>query len=472
MQPNTPHAPSEAPSKPVDVRGVFSTQEIRRVGTGTTTRKTVQKTFWFVEQKGDEIECQPLNPNYIPSGPKRKISMDELIAKFSPEPEFYMNSVFPKMQELKKTVASADKQRESGNNFTAEYEYSRALKVDEENVRANFGIGLTYLERGDKAKAQDIFERLVKLEAAFQPEHKHLFNDFGINLRKSKMLPQALEYYKRAQELSPNDENLYMNIARVQLETHEIDDCITNLLKALSLDPHHAPSLKFVAWLIKKNMVPEKRKAEVAAAIAASKNAPAKPADPQPQQAAAQSVQADQLPPAAPAAAPAATPPAAQATAPAPAAAATPAPQGTPPRPAAPSAPAAAPAAPSKAAPAPHPAAAHPTAQRPAAQHKAGPPVLPVKNLGSVAAKPAAPAGAAKPLPQGAHPRPAAPAAPAAAPAATSKAPAPHPAAAQATAPAAAAKPAPAPVPPAPAAPAPAENAPKEDAFKALDGLF
>ena len=233
MQLNTPHAPSAAPSKPVEVRGVFSTQEIRRVGTGTTTRKTVQKTFWFVEQKGQDIECQPLNPNYIPSGPKRKISMDELIAKFSPEPEFYMNSVYPKMQELKKTISSADRQRENGNNFTAEYEYSRALKVDEENVRANFGIGLTYLERGDKAKAQDIFERLVKLDGAFQAEHKHLFNDFGINLRKNKMLTQALEYYKRAQELSPNDENLYMNIARVQLENHNIDDCIANLLKAL-----------------------------------------------------------------------------------------------------------------------------------------------------------------------------------------------------------------------------------------------
>ena len=276
MQLNTPHAPSAAPSKPVEVRGVFSTQEIRRVGTGTTTRKTVQKTFWFVEQKGQDIECQPLNPNYIPSGPKRKISMDELIAKFSPEPEFYMNSVYPKMQELKKTISSADRQRENGNNFTAEYEYSRALKVDEENVRANFGIGLTYLERGDKAKAQDIFERLVKLDGAFQAEHKHLFNDFGINLRKNKMLTQALEYYKRAQELSPNDENLYMNIARVQLENHNIDDCIANLLKALSLDPHHAPSLKFVAWLIKKNMVPEKRKADLAAAIAASKKAPEK----------------------------------------------------------------------------------------------------------------------------------------------------------------------------------------------------
>lgn len=439
MQLNTPHEPSAAPSKPVEVRGVFSTQEIRRVGTGTTTRKTVQKTFWFVEQKGQDIECQPLNPNYIPSGPKRKISMDELIAKFSPEPEFYMNSVYPKMQELKKTISSADRQRENGNNFTAEYEYSRALKVDEENVRANFGIGLTYLERGDKAKAQDIFERLVKLDGAFQAEHKHLFNDFGINLRKNKMLTQALEYYKRAQELSPNDENLYMNIARVQLESHNIDDCIANLLKALSLDPHHAPSLKFVAWLIKKNMVPEKHKADLAAAIAASKKAPEKT----PEAPAAQ-----QTPPAAaaaPAAAPAAQHPA------------------TPPA-------AAAPAAQQRPAPAPQTTAApvaaaqaqpHAAAARPPQTQKAGTPIVPVKNLG---AAPAAARAAVPPVP----PPPAQQAARLAA------APTPAPRPAPAAAPAAPVPPVP-PAPaaaPAPAAPAAEGEEPKEDVFKGFDGLF
>ena len=430
MQLNTPHAPSAAPSKPVEVRGVFSTQEIRRVGTGTTTRKTVQKTFWFVEQKGQDIECQPLNPNYIPSGPKRKISMDELIAKFSPEPEFYMNSVYPKMQELKKTISSADRQRENGNNFTAEYEYSRALKVDEENVRANFGIGLTYLERGDKAKAQDIFERLVKLDGAFQAEHKHLFNDFGINLRKNKMLTQALEYYKRAQELSPNDENLYMNIARVQLENHNIDNCIANLLKALSLDPHHAPSLKFVAWLIKKNMVPEKRKADLAAAIAASKKAPEKK-------------------PEAPAAQPSAAAPAAQRPATPPPAAQRPA---TPP-------PAAAPAAQQRPAPAPQAAAAPAAMPTPPQAQKAGTPIVPVKNLG---AAPAAARAAVPPLP----PPPTQQAA------RLTPAPTPAPVPRPAPAPAAPMPPPPAPAPAPAAAPAAEGEEPKEDVFKGFDGLF
>lgn len=248
----------QAPAK-AEVRGVFSTQEVRKVGTGTTTRKTVQKTFWYVEQKGNEVECQPLNPNYVPSGPKRKISMDELIAKFSPEPEFYQMSVYPKMREMDKMVIKGDSHREKGETFAAEYEYKRALKVDEENVRANFGIGLTYMERGEKEKAENIFGRLVKLEGAFEPEHKHLFNEFGINLRKSKMLPQAVEYYQRALQLSKEDENLHTNLARALLETKNIDGCLDHLFKALDLAPDHAISLKFLNWMVKKNLVPAER---------------------------------------------------------------------------------------------------------------------------------------------------------------------------------------------------------------------
>ena len=242
-----------------DVRGVFSTQEIRKVGTGTTTRKTVQKTFWFVEQHGDVIECQPLNANYVPSGPKRKISMDELIAKFSPEPEFYQMSVYPKMREVEQSVNKGDSHREKGETFAAEYEYNRALKVDVANVRANFGIGLTYMERGELDKAQDIFDRLLKLDGAFDAEHKHLFNEFGINLRKNKMLAQSVEYYQRALELTANDENLHMNLARVLLEMKDMEGCLEHLFSALTLAPRHEVSLKFLAWLLQKSLVPAEK---------------------------------------------------------------------------------------------------------------------------------------------------------------------------------------------------------------------
>ena len=263
---------ADAASQAPEIHGVFSSQEVRKVGTGTTTRKSVHKTFWFVEQHGSEIVCQPLNTNYVPSGPKRSITMDELLSKFAPEPEFYQNSVFPKMQELYTTVQRGDEHLQKGENFSAEHEYNTALKIDCDNVRANFGIGLTYLERGDTSKAQNIFDRLVKLDSAFEDEHKHLFNEFGIQLRKNKMTAQAIAYYTRALELTQNDENLYMNLARAYLENNDMHPCIDNLLKALELAPQHLPSLKFLVWLLQKKLVPQERLADVNTAISHAQN--------------------------------------------------------------------------------------------------------------------------------------------------------------------------------------------------------
>ncbi|MBQ7738127.1 MAG: tetratricopeptide repeat protein [Desulfovibrionaceae bacterium] len=253
---------SQNSSGSTSIHGVFSSQEVRKVGTGTTTRKSVHKTFWFVEQHDDEIVCQPLNTHYVPSGPKRTITLDELLAKFAPEPEFYQSSVFPKMQQLNKKIEEGDEHREKGETFSAEHEYQNALKIDCDNVRANFGIGLTYLERGDKSKAQNIFDRLVKLEGAFEEEHKHLFNEFGIQLRKNNMVAEALAYYGRAIEITKTDENLYLNMARAQFENHDIDKCLENLFLALRLAPTHDVSIKFLGWLLHKRLVPEERRDE------------------------------------------------------------------------------------------------------------------------------------------------------------------------------------------------------------------
>ncbi len=248
---------SDALKKSMDdrekIKGVFSTKNVSKVGTGTTQRKTIQKNYWMARELDDgQIELQILNKNYVPSGPKSFISKDELLESYSPEPEFYTHTVYPKIREVQKKVARGDRHRKQGEPFSAEFEYSNALKVDEENIRANFGIGLSYLDRGEKDKADDIFQRLVKLDAAFETEHKHLFNDFGISLRKNEMLDQCLEYYNRALELTQEDEHLYYNIARVYMEKGDIKNTVSHLNKALDLNPDFELGQKFMKYLKKK----------------------------------------------------------------------------------------------------------------------------------------------------------------------------------------------------------------------------
>ncbi len=254
--PRQPAAPGEAATPRRDrIKGIFSTQAIQKVGTGTTTRRTIQKTYWFVEEETPgSLEIQPLNKNYVPSGPKRRISMEELLEKFSPEPEFYISTVYPRMRELNMVIQKGEKHREKGEIFSAELEFGQALAVDEENIRANFGLGLTYLDRGEANKADDIFQRLVRLDAAFEKEHKHLFNEFGMNLRKNKMLDQALDYYQRAENLAVRDDHLMFNIARAFFDKKAYDKAMEYLLKALELNPEHTESRRFAAFLEEKGL--------------------------------------------------------------------------------------------------------------------------------------------------------------------------------------------------------------------------
>ncbi len=259
------------------LRGVFSLQETRKVGTGTTTRKTVTKTFWYVDQDDatGELMIQPLNSNYVPTGSSKPIERDELLAKYTPELEFYTSTVYPKIREVNQNIEDGDGHREKGELFSAEFEYDSALAVDEENVRANFGIGITYLEQGEQAKAENILDRLVTLDAPFAVEHKHLFNEFGISLRKNKMLDKALEYYARAIDLGNEDENLFLNVARVHLEKEDFTNCLEYVKKAMFLDPDNIVAGKMVAYLVKNGKVTkstaESMREEVLAATKAEK---------------------------------------------------------------------------------------------------------------------------------------------------------------------------------------------------------
>jgi tetratricopeptide (TPR) repeat protein len=253
---NQPKGTQSPPPHRDKIKGIFSTQSVVKVGTGTTTRRIIQKTYWFVEEvEENSFDIQPLNKNYIPSGPKRKITIEDLLTKFAPEPEFYISTVYPKMQELQGTIQKGERHRQKGEIFSAEMEFHQALQVDEENVRANFGLGLTYLDRGEAHKANDIFERLVRLEAAFDTEHKHLFNDFGISLRKNKMLDQSLEYYHRAETLTDTDENLYLNMARAYYEKQDYPRCLEYLKKALGVNPNLNEALLFIQFLVKKKYI-------------------------------------------------------------------------------------------------------------------------------------------------------------------------------------------------------------------------
>jgi len=200
-------------------KGVFSSQGETKVGFGTTKRSIKQTLLVFAEEQADgTFQVRPLNKHYVPSGQAKTVTREALLASFLPEPDLYLNKVAPALREVRETVDLADAHRAEGALISAEFEYKNALRVDEEHIRATFGLGLTYLDRGEPDNANLVCRRLIALDAAFGPEHKHLFNEFGIKMRKHKMYLQALRYYFKAFRLSREDDHLLYNIARTYYE--------------------------------------------------------------------------------------------------------------------------------------------------------------------------------------------------------------------------------------------------------------
>lgn len=237
------------------IEGVFSIEKTGKIGTGTTARRVKQTALYFCrEVEGDMIEIQLLNSKNVPFGQVDKITKDELLADYLPMPQLY-KQVMENIRKVQKSVARGEKFRKRGESFTAEFEFNNALNLDEQNVRANFGVGLCLLARDEKDKAQEVFQRIVKIESAFNEEHKHLFNEYGIELRKKKLLDEASEYYARALELTSEDENLWYNLARAMFEKEDYVKAAEAVTKCLELNPEHEHGRKMLNYLNKKELI-------------------------------------------------------------------------------------------------------------------------------------------------------------------------------------------------------------------------
>lgn len=238
------------PSPAQTLRGVFATETTTTVGFGATKRKVKQPVYVYAEEAdGGQVACRPLSSQFIPLGEPRLVGREDLLAKFIPAPHIYFDKMLPALAALEQAVDSADRCREQGQFFTAEFEYKNALRLDENHIRASFGLGLTYLERGDAPNAHIVFRKLSRLSGVTAPEYKHLFNEFGIQLRKNGMHSQALGHYAKALRLSPDDDHLLYNIARALFEKGRFRAARGFLEKALTVRPDFPEAARFLEYL-------------------------------------------------------------------------------------------------------------------------------------------------------------------------------------------------------------------------------
>lgn len=209
-----------------------------KVGTGDTTRDSAMNNFWVVlaVDEGHAV-LELLDMNDQPSGFKEQVALKEMTGRFVPQPEFKPQTLAPTARQAERFSARGERHLAQKEYLSAEFEFNRALKLDEENVRANFGLGKTYVAQGEPEKAREVFGKLATVEAVMEPQHKHIFNEFGIELRKLGMYNEAVGHYQKALKLEAKDENLWFNLGRALCEGGWAAEGARALEHALKLNP-------------------------------------------------------------------------------------------------------------------------------------------------------------------------------------------------------------------------------------------
>lgn len=222
-----------------------SAKKHSKLGTGGTAQESQRSVYFYAERTADgAMFLQALNANFVPAGEKTPITQEAFIQRYRPEPLIFYNKVKPAMDTLADELRKGDQNLERGRLDKAEAAYRKVLDIDSANIRAIFSLGIAHLKGGNTEDAGGIFDKIMSLDLAFGPKHTHLFNEFGIRMRKAGMLDKALDYYRKAVALNAGDEHLLFNMARIHFELRDFPSAGESLRKALEINPGFSVAAK------------------------------------------------------------------------------------------------------------------------------------------------------------------------------------------------------------------------------------
>ena len=139
--------------------------------------------------------------------------------------------------------------------------FDEVINNPDAELKHFFSIGDTFLKKNRWKEAQEVFRAALEKF----PDSINALNRMAISLRKDQQFKEAMGYYKKALLLSPRDEGLYYNTARLLLDMGLPQKACQALKKSLSLNPDFKPS----ADLLKKTQgmieLKKEEKAEPAA---------------------------------------------------------------------------------------------------------------------------------------------------------------------------------------------------------------
>ncbi len=154
----------------------------------------------------------------------------------------------PALSMINLQIASAYRNKKEYDNAIAAY--NELLKAEPNNDKAKAGIGMTNLEKGDLAAADETLQR-----AAESPTPtREVFYNLG-EVKFAKGLPdEAAKWYQKAADLDASWGKPLFKLALVQLNKGDKDGTIKALEKVIAVDPasQEAAQAKAVIEQLKK----------------------------------------------------------------------------------------------------------------------------------------------------------------------------------------------------------------------------
>ena len=248
---NGPASEIQAPEK---IAGYYKEQVKISLGTGATKRSTTGENIFYAEELGDgRVKLSLLNMAGQPTTITEIVEPEEFQQRCQPMPGYVPDGLEAKVDKVKE---KADRHASRGNLHlrkgeynSAEFEFTCSLKLDEEHVRANYGMAKLHLEQGNDDEAKQILDKLTSIEAIFEEENKHIFNEFGIDLRRMRMFNQAEDSYRKALEINPKDPILNFNLARALIDKKKLAEALQCLERAIALKEDFPEAQKLVQLL-------------------------------------------------------------------------------------------------------------------------------------------------------------------------------------------------------------------------------
>ena len=228
-------------------RKIYLKQEEIKLGVGSTARVTTTEDYYqVVELDENSVEIQLLDFVDRPLG-KAEVIPKEKLKEFIYCPDYFKDKKSTKELIAEKHVQSGDKHFEKKEFLSADYEYSKAVSAKEDHLRANIGKGKALFALGKKDEARRIFSKISSLGSLFQKENKHIFNEFGIELRKKGMFEEATLNYLKALSVDPKDEVLYYNLGRAYYEQGDREKALEQLRQALKIKADFEEAKEFMS---------------------------------------------------------------------------------------------------------------------------------------------------------------------------------------------------------------------------------